>query len=163
MKNLLPALALLLSPLAGWAAAGATDVAPDKAAVLAVVQEFFDAMQARRPDGIRQTFLPGTQYALIVPSTGGYLTRQKSIEALIADTQADPNPWLERLWNPTVLVEGRIATVWARYDFHEGQKFSHNGTDCYTLLKTDAGWKIAGLVFTIEPGPRTENPAGPPH
>ncbi len=162
MKNLLPALALLLSPLAGWAAAAPTEVAPDRAAVLAVVQKFFDAMQARQPEGIRQTFLPGTQYALIVPSAEGYLTRQKSIETLIAETQADPNPWLERLWNPTVLVEGRIATVWARYDFHNGRKFSHNGTDCYTLLKTDAGWKIAGLVFTIEPGARTENPAGPP-
>lgn len=70
----------------------------------------------------------------------------------------DPLPWFERIRHPTVLIEDRIATVWARDDFHKGSNFTHNGTDCYTLLKTDAGWRNAGLVFTIEPGPTTKTP-----
>lgn len=163
MKKLLPALAFLLLPLAGLAAAGATDSGSEKAAVLAVVQQFFDAMKARDAGGIRQTFLPGTQYALGVPTANGYAPKLKAIETLIAEVQQNPLPWLERIWDPTVLIGDRIATVWARNDFHVGPKFTHNGTDSYTLLKTDAGWKIAGLVFTIEPGAATENPAGPPH
>jgi len=162
VKILLPVLSFLLFPLAGLASAGAANPAQGKAAAVAVVQKFFNAMVARDGGGIRETFLPGTQYALGVPTADGYITKLKTIETLIAEVQQDPQPWLERVWHPTVLIEDRIATVWARYDFHKGSKFSHNGTDCYTLLKTDAGWKIAGLVFTIEPGGKTENPAGPP-
>jgi hypothetical protein len=162
MKKLLPVLVFLLFPLPALAAAVTADPAQEKAAVLAVVQKFFDAMVARDAGGIGETFLPGTQYALGVPTPDGYVTKLKTIETLIAEVQQDPQPWLERIWHPTVLIEDRIATVWARYDFHKGPKFSHNGTDCYTLLKTDAGWRIAGLVFTIEPGAKTEHPAGPP-
>lgn len=159
MKRFLLLVAALLFPLANGCA---TEPSADKAAVLAVVQQFFDAMKSRDAEGIRQTYLPGTQYALGVPGNDGYIAKGKTVEALITDVKQDTRPWIERIWNPTVLIEGRIATVWARYDFHKGGKFTHNGTDCYTLLKTDTGWKIAGLVFTIEPGSRTENPAGPP-
>ena len=59
-------------------------------------------------------------------------------------------------------VEGRIAVVWTRYDFHRAGKMSHNGTDCFTLLKTDQGWKIVNGAYTVEPSDRTENPSGPP-
>ena len=60
-------------------------------------------------------------------------------------------------------TDGRIAVVWTRYDFHRDGKMSHNGTDCFTLLKTDAGWKIVCLAYSVEPATQTENPAGPPH
>ena len=33
----------------------------------------------------------------------------------------------------------------------------------FTLLKTDRGWKIVSAAYSVEPGPQTENPAGPPH
>ena len=73
------------------------------------------------------------------------------------------NTYLERMWSPTVHFTGRIAVVWTRYDFHLNGAFSHNGTDCITLLQTDAGWKIATCAYSVEPGSRTEIPAGAPH
>jgi hypothetical protein len=139
MKRSLSALVILLFSCTSLAANGPS--APDdQAAVLAVVQRFFDAMQARDPGGIHATWLPHSQYSLGVPGQDGYATKQQTIEALTAELMQENEPWLERMWSPTVLVAGRAATVWGRYDFHVGKKFSHNGTDCYTLLKTDAGW-----------------------
>ncbi|MSU23068.1 MAG: hypothetical protein EXS32_04510 [Opitutus sp.] len=89
--------------------------------------------------------------------------RSRPIETDIARLAESKDLWLERMWTPTVHLDGRLAVVWTRYDFHLNGKMSHNGSDCFTLLKTDQGWKIASAAYSIEPGSRTENPAGPPH
>jgi hypothetical protein len=41
--------------------------------------------------------------------------------------------------------------VWAPYDLWVNKKFSHCGVDVFTLIKTNQGWKIASLVYTVEP------------
>jgi hypothetical protein len=162
MKKFLPVLALLLFPLAGLAADAPSDPAQEMAAVLAVVQRFFDALHTKDGEGLRATCQPGAQITAGRPVDGGYGLRQRSIEADIAQLATTKEVWLERMWSPTVLINGRIAVVWTRYDFHRDGKFSHNGTDCFTLLKTDTGWIIVCLAYTGETATQTENPAGPP-
>ncbi len=162
MKKLLPVLAFLLFPLAGLAAAVTADPAQEKAAVLAVVQRFFDALHTKDGEGLRATCQPGAQITAGRPTESGYALRQRSIEADIAQLATAKEVWLERMWSPTVHINGRIAVVWTRYDFHRDGKLSHNGTDCFTLFKTDTGWKIACLAYSAEPATQTENPAGPP-
>ena len=75
--------------------------------------------------------------------------------------EPDPRPYLERLWEPVVLIDGDIAMVWARYDFWLGEVFSHGGTDVVVLLRTDAGWKIASFAWSVETE-ATDTPLGPP-
>lgn len=162
MKKLLSVLAFLLFPLAGLAAAVTADPKQEKAAVLAVVQRFFDALHARDGEGLRATCQPGAQITAGRPTESGYALRQRSIEADIAQLATTKEVWLERMWSPTVLIDGRIAVVWTRYDFHRDGKMSHNGTDCFTLLKTDSGWKIVCAAYSVEPATQTENPVGPP-
>jgi len=162
MKKLLPVLAFLLFHLAGLAAAVTADQAQEKAAVLAVVQRFFDALHTKDGEELRATCQPGAQITAGRPVDGGYGLRQRSIEADIAQLATTKEVWLERMWSPTVHLNGRIAVVWTRYDFHRDGKMSHNGTDCFTLIKTDTGWKIVCAAYSAEPATQTENPAGPP-
>ncbi len=131
--------------------------------MLQVVQEFFDALQAKDASRLRAIFQPGAQLTSGRPTPEGYALRQLPVETDAARYAESPDAYLERMWAPTVQIEGRIAVVWTRYDFHLNGKFSHNGTDCFTLLKTDRGWKIVSAAYSVEPGPQTENPAGPPH
>ena len=70
--------------------------------------------------------------------------------------------WLERFWNPTLLIQGRIAVVWTQYDFYRNGQFSHCGIDAFSLLKTADGWKIAGTTYTAETTGCPESPLGPP-
>jgi hypothetical protein len=49
-----------------------------------------------------------------------------------------------------VEVHERIAMVWAPYDLWVNEKYSHCGVDVFTLLKTEEGWKIASIAYTIE-------------
>jgi glyoxylase-like metal-dependent hydrolase (beta-lactamase superfamily II) len=76
------------------------------------------------------------------------LTIDQFANFLAADTAR--GPWIERLWDPRVELEGSLATVWAQYDFHFGQRFSHCGVDAFHLLKTRNGWKISSLADTYQ-------------
>lgn len=147
----------------GGNAAGATPPSDDaRKEVVRVVQRFFDAMSAQDAAGIRAVFHPGAQFSSSRPMEDGIRVSSDSIEHFAARAAVVKERYLERMWSPTVLFGGGIAVVWARYDFHVGRRFSHNGTDCFTLLLTAEGWRIASLAFTVEPGPRTEHPSGAP-
>jgi hypothetical protein len=162
MKTILTflALSLVLAPRVTALAPGSRS--DEQAAVIKVVQEFFDALHAKDGERLRATCQPGAQFSSGRPAPEGYAVRSRTVEADATRLAEAKEPWLERMWTPTVLIENRIAVLWTRYDFHRDGKFSHNGTDCFTLLKTDQGWKIACCAYSVEPGAQTENPAGPP-
>ena len=69
---------------------------------------------------------------------------------------------LERIWDPTVLVDGRIGLVWARYDFHEEGRFSHCGTNLFTFMKLEDHWVMTSGSWSAERGLCGESPLGPP-
>jgi len=160
----LPVLFLCALFVAARPAAAGEPVAPDgeRAAVLAVVEAFFQAMHSRDDAAMRDTFAPKTRFAYGRADGTGYALGQEDIEEFSEQARKAPEVYTERIWSPEVLIDGRMAVVWARYDFHRDGRFSHNGRDCYVLLKAGDGWKIVSLVFTVEPGDRTEHPFGPP-
>lgn len=70
---------------------------------------------------------------------------------------------VERGFQPEVRVSGPVAMVWLPYDFYLDGKWSHCGVDVFTLLKSDAGWRIATLVWSVDQPPSClRHPAGPP-
>ena len=77
----------------------------------------------------------------------------------IVDEQTD---FLERMWDPTVLVHDRIAVLWTPYDFHRNGQFSHCGIDAFSLIKVDDEWKITGTIYTVQREGCPESPLGPP-
>ena len=156
---------LLMAALASGSslAAGSSADETERGAVLKVVQEFFDALRVKDGARLQATCVPGAQMTAGRPKPQGFSLRQRTVEDDAKHFGGSTDTYLERMWNPTVHITGRIAVVWTRYDFHLNGAFSHNGTDCFTLLKTDAGWKIATCAYSVEPGGQTENPAGAPH
>ncbi|MBC7449175.1 MAG: nuclear transport factor 2 family protein [Hymenobacteraceae bacterium] len=56
----------------------------------------------------------------------------------------------ERIWNPRVEIAGDIATLWARYDFHLGERFSHCGTDAFQFIRNESGWQLLAITFTVQ-------------
>ena len=69
---------------------------------------------------------------------------------------------LERIWEPKVMVRGRIAMVWAEYDFYANGKFGHCGVDSFLMLKTAGGWKATAISYTAETEGCVASPLGPP-
>ena len=52
-------------------------------------------------------------------------------------------------------IDNQLATVWTPYEFYikefptVDEHLSHRGVDSFQLYKTDEGWKILSLVYTI--------------
>ncbi len=134
----------------------------DRREVLVLAQRFFDALAARDESALRKLCLPEFLIQSIRPAQGGSAVRRRSLQEFLEALASSREPQLERMWNPTVHVQGRIAVVWTPYDFHRNGTFSHSGTDTFTFMKTDQGWRIAALAYTVEPDRPSAHPAGPP-
>jgi len=134
---------------------------PEERAVVARVQEFFDAMTARDTEAMRELLTDdGILYGYREGPDGLQVirpTHRQYIDGLGAGTSR----MIERFWEPTVLLHGRMAVVWAPYDLFVDGAFSHCGIDSFSLLKTDSGWTITGIVFSMEAEGCEPSPLGP--
>jgi hypothetical protein len=149
------ALAIVVAGL--WPAAAQSP--PDRDAVVAVVQRFFDAMGSRDAAAMKTVLM--TEGSFFSVREDGSV-RATSIKDWIDRLPSGKEKFLERMWNPEVKVHRGIAVVWTPYDFYRDGKFSHCGVDAFDLVKTPAGWKISGGTFTIEKSNCPPSPLGPP-
>lgn len=131
--------------------------------VKATVQEFFRSMTARDSAAARRVLLEEDgSYWAVAQSPKGFFAERRTNAAYLANLGKPGPTLLERGWDPTILVHGSIATLWTPYDFHVDGKFSHCGVDAFTLVRSDTGWKIATVVYTIERDGCAPSPLGPP-
>lgn len=141
--------------------ASADEKVSERTAVVDLVTEFFDAMTARdikhmstllTEEGFFYGYREGPDgLTIIKPTHSEYMQSLAQGSGTI----------VERFWNPRVLLHGRMATVWTPYDLYRDGKFSHCGINNFNLLKTDEGWKVSGITFSMETDDCGESPLGP--
>src|SRR5437870_3296824 len=122
----------------------------DTAGVRGTVQRFFDAMATKDTTTLRALMAPGMSMALTQVGPQPVKPRYSPDASFLTAVAVVQEPLIERMWNPTIHIDGPVAVLWTPYDFHNGKKFSHCGTDVFTLMKSDTGWQIVGLAFTIQ-------------
>ena len=59
----------------------------------------------------------------------------------------------ERIVFGGIKIDGPLASVWAPYKFYLGDTFSHCGVNFFQLARTEGGWKIIHIGYTV----RTDN------
>jgi hypothetical protein len=130
----------------------------EESRAIAAVQGLFDAMAAHDGAAIRSAFVSD---APMVAIRADGTVSVSAVEAFAARVGAAKEAYLERMWEPKVLVRGAIAELWAPYDFHRDGKFSHCGTDSVSLVKVNSGRKIAGISYSMETVNCPASPLGP--
>lgn len=145
MMHVALTLVLLISGAAAWQAPS------QETEVLMVVQRFFDSMTAGDPEAAAGTLLPDGQFVSVRPGPDGTLVRTVRHADYLADMQPNGPRLEERMWEPQVMIHDRLALVWTPYDFHRDGRLSHCGIDAFSLIRTDDGWRIAGVTYTVEP------------
>jgi hypothetical protein len=130
--------------------------------VRATVQEFFRTMTARDTAGARRVLFESGMNWGMETADSGLATWRRTQDEYIAGLAKPGRRLLERMWQPTVLVQGAIATLWAPYDFHVNGTFSHCGVDAVTLARTTVGWQIVSFVYTVERTGCAPSPLGAP-
>jgi hypothetical protein len=159
MTKRLSALLLLISLPA---LASGQGVPADRTEIIAAVQGFFDSMAKRDPEIARRVLMPEARLHSVSDQSGAPVARASTAEAFIAGLTTGQGTLLERMWDPEIRIEGAIATLWTRYDFHRNGTFSHCGVDAFDLIKTPQGWRIAGAMYTIQRTGCAASPLGPP-
>jgi len=162
MKKFLRAL-LISCPLFSTGAIAGDGNGDETVAVVEVVRTFFEAMTAK--DVAKSSAVMMEDGVLF-----GYRENDAGLQ-IVRPTHADyleglatrENELIERFWEPTVLLHERMAVVWTPYDLYVDGEFSHCGIDNFSLLKTDQGWKITGIVFSMEADDCAPSPLGPLH
>jgi hypothetical protein len=129
--------------------------------ILATVQTFFSAMEAKDTSRLRTLMLAEGHTLAVVIRHDSTAFRTRPNPEFITQLPQRPERWRERIWDPEVLVHESLAVVWAPYDFYLDSTFSHCGIDSFTLVRTPGGWRIVDAAFTIEPTGCAPSPLGP--
>jgi len=137
----------------------------DRHAALTTVQSLFNAMAEKDAEAAKRLLVEGgavvdVRQAPDAPSSTQVRTRTH--EEFAQGLPAIEPPILERMWSPTVKVEGDLAMVWTPYDFWIDNELSHCGIDVFTLVRTDEGWRIATITYSVRTEDCEDSPLGPP-
>ena len=126
----------------------------DAKAAADVPDKLFAAMKAKSFEDIRAMFTAdGQLVAIDKPRDGKGISKTRVFTAesfAKAISEAKGAEFIEKMPHKDVRVSGDLAMVAGRYTFYTGEKFSHCGTNTFNLVRTDAGWKIAGAASTLE-------------
>jgi hypothetical protein len=136
----LSALAVLaVSPLAAQGPA-----APVRDSIMVPIRQLFDGMRAHDSAAVRAAFVPGAQFSR--PPMPGQAHRYTTLDQFVQAVGRPGVPWDEQIFDPEIREDGGMATVWTFFTFSLGDRLSHCGVNAFQVIRTDAGWRIAGLA-----------------
>ena len=132
--------------------------AAEGAEVVRVAERLFAGMRTRDTALLRSIIAPDLVIVAARGDSARMAIRSQSATEFLRAVATSVVELRERLWEPHVHIDGAIATLWAPYDFHLGERFSHCGHDAFQLARGDRGWYVTGLTYTV----RTSGCTGPP-
>ncbi len=145
---------LLTLPLGCAAAPASPPEIADRAAVLATVEAFFTAMATKDAALAERSVVPEGVFVSARWEGGKrvqkHFSNREWIDGLGAKTVAERE---EFTGEPTVLVAGDTAVVWAPYAFYVDGAMHHTGVDVFDFVRTDSGWRISGGAYSVIPLP----------
>jgi hypothetical protein len=125
--------------------------APDEEGkVVSIVEQFFTVLESRDIKLAKKILIPEGSYFSIREKGNDVLLKHSNFQEFVKSLPNSKENYKEIMRNPKVLIHDRIAVLWADYNFYRDGKFSHCGVDAFSLVKTENGWKIAGIIYTVE-------------
>jgi ketosteroid isomerase-like protein len=135
-------------------AAGARETTEqERAAVLAAIQSFMDALRTKDVATMNQHVDSLTRLTLVRPTREGgsrvvVMTAAQFIQAVTQPGQPGVD---EPIRNPVVHVSGDLAAVWAEYQVRrDGTTVTHCGFDAFHLVRRDGRWKLLNVSDTYQ-------------
>ncbi|MFX1704469.1 nuclear transport factor 2 family protein [Chitinophaga sp. CC14] len=119
-------------------------------AVKATINQLFTAMNNSDSAAVAACFTPGAILQSVMENKAGkdtvLTTPISEFTSFIRRLPA--NAADERIVFGSILIDGRLASVWTPYRFFFKGQFSHCGVDSFQMVKLPDGWKIQYLIDT---------------
>lgn len=130
---------------------------PEEAAVVAAVEQLFEAMRTGDSEMARAVFHPDARLGRAGEDGISFRPADGFIEMI---GQPRDEVYDEPVWDWTVQIDGRLAQMWTRYAFYRDEEFSHCGWEGFQLYRGDTGWQITQLIDTMYRGEDCWYPPG---
>jgi GNAT superfamily N-acetyltransferase len=151
MKKSIATIALMVLAALGFTSRQAGAQKATRDSVIATVNEFFRAMTAHDSATLNRVQMPGGVHFSARVSGDTVAINHGTVEAFAQRMATMTDTYVERMWDPTVMLHGPLAVVWAPYDIHRNKEFVHCGVDSFTLMRDHNVWRIATIAYTAEP------------
>lgn len=122
----------------------------DEQQVISIVKKFFKVLENRDADLGKKILLPGGGNFSIIEEGDKKILKHATFTDFINSLGKSKKNYREVMFSPKILIHKDIAVLWAKYRFYIDNKFSHCGVDSFSMIKTEDGWKIAGIIYTVE-------------
>lgn len=126
---------------------GAQGVTPEEQMVGKLISAYFSSWSKPDMEAYRRCFHPQASVYFIDASGNPhryqldtFISAQEKAHRLAAA------PMVEKPTHSSIDMRGRVARALVRWQLDKG-KDSITGTDFFTFIKTDLGWKILSLVY----------------
>lgn len=120
------------------------DEPSEAGAVESAAYALFEAMQQKDTAALRTLIHP--RALIVAVSERG--TGVRTVDEWIPTVVRNPEVLRERMWDAEIRVDGDLATLWAPYEFHLGDRFSHCGMDAFQFVRENGAWKMIAITFT---------------
>lgn len=114
--------------------------------VVQAAQRIFDAMERGDASTLATLLHPEARMVAVIDGETRIRTGQEWVSGIAASRE----PVRERMWNPRVRVDGDLASLWAPYDLHIGDRFSHCGTNAMHFVRSGTAWRLVSVTFTVQ-------------
>jgi hypothetical protein len=124
----------------------------ERAAVLATLQTFMDALRMGDTTAMNLHVDSLTRLTLIRPTREGgsrVVVMTSSDFNRVVKQQGSPGID-EPIRNPVVHVSGDLASVWAEYQVRRDDTVTHCGFDAFHLARRDGRWKLLNISDTFQ-------------
>lgn len=125
------------------------DTTSPKEEVRAVLDQIFDAMRAGDGTTLRSLILPDTPLDRISPDKP--IHHGKDSDWISWVDSLKPGQADEQIFDVKINIEGPLATAWTPFTIKIDGVLKSCGVNHFTLVKGDAGWKVAYLIDTHTP------------
>lgn len=140
----------------------------DEAAIRDVVERFRTAIITRDKAGFLALFLPGTvawESAIGDESLRRLRENRPQTQKVKPDPQHNPVSFIdgivadaesseEKFRNLRIDGDRDVASVVFDYSFHSGDRETNNGVEAWHLVRTEAGWRIVSVIWSMNLPPR---------
>lgn len=115
-----------------------------------VIETFFEAFHQKDTSSLKDFFAIDARLASVQNSLSGVKTKEESVENFIQAIGSIPDDlsFEERLLDFNVVDASGMTLVLTPYEFYVNGRFSHCGTNVFTLVEKESKWEILALYDT---------------
>jgi len=115
-----------------------------------VIETFFEAFHQKDTSSLKGFFTIDSRLTSVQNSLDGVKAKEESVEDFIKAIGSIPDDlsFEERLLGFNVVDASGMTLVLTPYEFYVNGRFSHCGTNVFTLVKKESKWKILALYDT---------------